>query len=192
MNTFIATLFTLTTSFAFAGFFAEPFIGYKTEFIKLTSLTNAKTDIRASQPSVGLKLGYQSMLGVDINLAGEVSSGNASVSTQTESNKFSHKMASVQLGVNGLGLVKMYLGGAFLNEFVLQGSPGLAGFKLNGPSMHAGLQYKLFSFMSLGLQYNLNQYNSIEGTAYTNGTKTETYFTKIDAQDYSFYLSTSF
>ncbi len=115
MNFIIAMLLIFTSVFAFAGVFTEPYIGYKTESIKLTSLTNIRTDIRAAEPSFGLKFGYRSMLGVEINLAGEVSSGNASVSTQTEPSKFNHKIAVVQLGVNGLGLVKMYLGGAFLN-----------------------------------------------------------------------------
>ena len=192
MNFFVATVFTFSASFALAGFFIEPSIGYKTESIKFTDLTNSKTEIRATQPSLGLKLGYRSAIGIDLNLGGEVSSGNASITSQTETNKFSHKVGTVQLGVNALGLVKMYLGTAFLNEFNLEDSASLPGFKLNGPSFHAGLQYKLFSFMNLGLQYTLNQYNTIEGVAYTTGTKSETYFNKIDAQDYSFYLSTSF
>lgn len=187
----------LVTKFAHAGvlgnsIFVEPYAGYRTESNKLTDLTLSTTEIKASAPSFGLKLGYRSLMGIDLNLAGEYFSGTASVTGQSEKSKFSHTTASVQLGVNALGLVKMYLGTAFVNDFKLEDTTTLPGFKLSGPSFHAGLQFKMFAFLNLGLQYNLNQFNKIAGAAYTNGDKTETYLSKTDSQDYSAYLSTSF
>ncbi|MEQ1723877.1 MAG: hypothetical protein ABL930_11930 [Pseudobdellovibrio sp.] len=197
MQYFKILLILLVTKFAHAGvlgnsIFIEPYAGYRSENIKLTDLVSASTEIKASQPNFGLKLGYRSMLGIDLNLAGEYFSGSASVSGQTDNSKFSHKSASVQLGVNALGLVKMYLGTAFINEFTLEDTSSLTGFKLSGPSFHAGLQFKMFPFLNLGLQYNLNQYKTIEGTAYATGDKVETYYSKTDSSDYSLYLSTSF
>lgn len=192
MYYFAAIFFLFFTQTTIAGIFFEPYVGYKSESIKLTDLLNTKTEIDATSPDFGLKLGFRSALGIDLNIAGEFSSGNASISLQPEKNKFNHKTASVQLGVNALGLVKMYLGSTFLNEFTLEDSSSLLGFKLSGPSFHAGLQYRLFSYLNLGLQYSLNQFNSIEGTAYSGSTNTESYFSKIDAQDYSFYLSITF
>ncbi len=181
-----------STEFASADFFFEPFIGYKTEAIKLTDLVNSVTEIKAAQPNYGLKLGFRSSTGIDLNLAGELFSGQASISSQTEKNKFTHTVGSVQLGVNSFGLIKMYLGSSFINEFVLENSSTLQGFKLSGPSFHAGLQFKFFPKVSLGLQYTLNQYNTIAGPAYTADSRIETYYSKNDTQDYSIYLSTTF
>lgn len=191
MNYLILFIFITIANTSYAGFFTEPFVGYKSETIKLADLSNDKIQINASEPNYGLKLGYRSLLGVDLNIAAEFSSGKATLSSQTNTNKFSHKMASVQLGVNALN-IKMYLGSSFLNEFILEDSISLPGYKLSGPSFHAGLQYKPLSYLGLGLQYNLNQYNTIEGLTYSTGSKIETYYNKVDAQDYSFYLSTSF
>lgn len=197
MKYFNILLLLLVTKFAHAGIlgnsvFIEPYAGYRSETIKLTDLALSTTEIKASQPSFGLKLGYRSLMGLDLNLAGEYFSGSASVSNQTEKPKFTHTTVAVQLGVNALGLVKMYLGTAFVNDFKLEDTTAAQGFKLSGPSFHAGLQFKTLPFVNLGLQYNLNQFNKIEGAAYTTGDKTETYFSKTDAQDYSIYLSTSF
>lgn len=197
MNYFKILALLLVTNFAQAGvlgnsIFLEPFAGYRSENIKLTDLALSTTEISASQPSFGLKLGYRSLMGIDLNLAGEYFSGSATVTGQSAKSKFTHTTASVQLGVNALGLVKMYLGTAFVNDFKLEDSTALPGLKLSGPSFHAGLQFKVFPLLNLGLQYNLNQFNKVYGTAYTSGDKTETYFSKTDSQDYSIYLSTSF
>lgn len=194
------TLFTLVilclNTSAFAGIlgksvFIEPFVGYKNESIKFIDLTNNATQVKAADPSYGLKFGYRSVLGIDFNLAGNIASGNAETSGQTEKNKYSHKSAAVELGINSFGLIKMFLGTNFLNEFKLEDSTALPGYTLTGPSYFAGLQFKFLSIMNLGVQYNLNQYNEITGSAYTNGKKIETYFSKIDTQDYLIYLSIS-
>ncbi|MBY0555035.1 hypothetical protein K2P97_10940 [bacterium] len=197
MKYFKVLLLLLVTKFAHAGVlgnsvFIEPYVGYRSESIKLTDLALSTTEIKTSQPNFGLKLGYRSLMGIDLNLAGELFSGAASVSGQPENSKFNHTSVSVQLGVNALGLVKMYLGTAFVNDFKLESTTSLPGFKLSGPSFHAGLQFKMFPFVNLGFQYNLNQYAKIEGTAYNTGDKTETYFSKTDSRDYSVYLSTTF
>jgi hypothetical protein len=197
MQYYKVLLLLLLSNFAHAGtlgnsFFIEPYAGYRSENIKLIDLVSVATEIKASQPNFGLKLGYRSQLGIDLNLAGEYFSGSASVSGQTVNSKFSHKSASAQLGVNALGLVKMYLGTAFINEFKLEDTSSLNGFKLSGPSFHAGLQLKMFPLLNIGFQYNLNQYKTIEGTNYAAGDKVETYYSKTDSSDYSIYLSTSF
>ena len=192
MNFFLILIITFVTKFAMAAYFIEPFIGYRSESIKLTDYTNTTTEIKAYQPSFGIKLGYRSVIGIDLNLAGETSSGLASVSSQVEKNKFTHATASVQLGVNALGLVKMYLGSSFLNEFTLENSSTLQGYKLSGPSFQAGLLFKFFPVVNIGLQYSLNKYTTIVGPAYVADSKTETYYIKNETQDYSIYLSTSF
>ena len=192
MKYFILSMISLASHFAMAGLFAEPFVGYNSATIKLTDLLTTTTEIKASQPSFGLKLGFRSPIGIDINLAGETTSGQASVSSLVEKNKFTHNSASVQLGVNSLGLVKMYLGSSFLNDFTLDDSSSLQGFKLSGTAFQAGLQFKFFPYMNLGVQCNLNQFSIITGPAYGTDSKVETYYIKTDAQDYSIYLSTSF
>jgi len=50
---------------------------------------------------------------------------------------------------------------------------------------------KLWKSLNFGAQYNLNQYNEISGNNYTAGSKLNTYFNKIDTQDYILFLSTT-
>jgi hypothetical protein len=197
MNIKVTFLAMLISSNAYASLFGpsvfiEPFLGYKSENIKLTDLTNTVTQIKTASPSLGLKLGYRSMVGVDINLYGETTSGAAEISGLSENSRFSHNTAGVQLGVNGLGLVKMYLGSSFVNDFKLEDSSVLPGYTLSGPSYHAGVQFKFHPRFSLGAQYTLNQFNTIKGTAYAAGENLETYYSKNDTQDYTIYFSTSF
>ena len=172
--------------------FIEPFAGYKSTSIKLTDASSKVTQIKAMSPSFGLKLGYRSFVGIDLNLVGEYSSGSAEISGLAEKNGFNHKTAGVQLGVNALGLVKMYLGSSFLNDFAIEDSSLLQGFVLSGPSYHAGVQFKLYPFVSLGAQYTLNQFNTVKGNSYAAGDSLETYYLKNDTQDYTIYLSTNF
>ena len=140
----------------------------------------------------GLRLGYQSPLGIEINLAGDYSSGSAQIDPQNVKNDFTHKTAAVQLGVSALGLFKIYLGYGFMNEFELKDSNTYQGFKLTGTTYQAGVQFKLLPFISLGAQYNVNDYKNIEGAGYTLGNSTDTYFNKIDVQDYAIQAIISF
>lgn len=193
MKALLIFCLSFTAEFAQAGYFIEPYLGAKTETLKLTDLANSTIEIKSSgTPTFGLKIGYRSLMGIDLNLAGETTSGQATVSGQSEKIKFSHTIGALQLGVNALGLLKMYLGTSFQNVFTLDDSAGLQGFKLSGPSYQAGLQIRLFQMLNLGLQYNLHQFTTITGPAFAADNRIETHFLKNDSQDYSIYLSTSF
>ncbi len=193
MKTSLIFILSFTAGFAEAGYFVEPYLGAKTETIKLTDLASSSLEMNStSVPTIGLKIGYRSLMGVDLNFAGETTSGQATISGQPEKIKFSHTIGAVQLGVNALGPVKMYLGTSFQNNFTLEDSSGLQGFKLSGPSYQAGLQLRLFQSVNLGLQCNLHQFTTITGPDYAADNKLETYFIKNDSKDYSIYLSTSF
>jgi len=170
----------------------EPSIGFRNETIKLTDLSQNETRLKASSPIYGLKFGYRSPIGVDVNLGYGYTNGKMEISGDSEKSKFSHQTASAQLGINALGGMKIYLGYAFLNEIKLDGTSSLEAFKLSGPAYIVGLQFKVFSYVNLGAQYNLNQFNKITGPAYSLGDDTEKYFTKIDSQDYSINLSLDF
>lgn len=184
------SLFTFTTAQA-ASFF-EPSIGYRTENIKLTDRLNAQSELKMATPSYGLKWGYRSAIGVDVNLAGEYTSGHSEWSPATEKINFKHTTAAAQLGINALGAMKIYLGYAFLNTLEVEKGLLNSDFSLKGPAYQAGIQFGLFSFISLGVQYNLNQFNQVSGTLFTVGDKVETYFNKLDSEDYSAYISFSF
>jgi hypothetical protein len=170
----------------------EPSIGYRNESLKLTDLSKQETQFKSALPVYGLKVGYRSLIGVDLNLAGEYSKGQIEVTGLTEKSDSTHQSASAELGVSALGLLKIYLGYSFMNEFKIENSHSLQGFKLSGPAYLAGLQLKLFPSINLGMQYNLNQFNKISGSAYTLNDSTESYFSKIDSQDYNIYLTLTF
>lgn len=172
----------------------EPSVGYRHETVQWTDMSHNETKLKAATPVYGLKFGYRSPIGVDVNLGYDHSNGKMDISAagETQKSSFSHQTGSAQLGINALGLMKIYLGYAFLNELKLDGTDSVGGFKLSGPAYLVGLQFKIFPFLNLGAQYNLNQFNQISGDAYTTGDDTERYFSKIDSQDYSLYLSLAF
>jgi opacity protein-like surface antigen len=174
------------------SFFAEPYLGFKTENSKLTNLLGTSTSIKSSAPYIGLKLGYRSMSGIDLNLFSELTKGKAHLDNLANPNDFSKMSSGIQLGINSLGEVKMYLGGSFQNDFKVEESSQIQEVTISGMSYHAGVQVKLVSWLNLGVQYYLNQYNKITGAAYTSGENLETYYSKIDTQEYGLYLSSTF
>lgn len=172
--------------------FFEPYIAYKVENTKLTDLLNNTSEIKTTAPSLGIKIGFRSMAGVDLNLYGEITQGKAEITNFNEPNNFSKKTAGAELGVNSLGIIKMYLGTSISNDFTIEKSDQTQAFTVSGPSFHTGLLFKAIPFVNLGLQYNLNQYNTIKGDAYIADEKLETYYSKVDTQDYSVYISSTF
>ncbi len=175
-----------------AGIFFEPGVGYRSHSLKLTDLANGTSEIKMASPVYGLRVGYSSLTGIDINLAYDYSSGTAELKPANEKNKFTQSTAAVQLGVSALGALKIYLGYGFTNELKIAEGLTTSDINLRGQAYQAGLQFKLFTMVMLGLQYNLNQYKTVEGKSFTNGEKVDSYFNKLDSQDYSLSVSTSF
>ena len=66
-------LLILANSYTFAAgsgqFMMEPSVGYRNETVKPTDLFQQEKTMKSAVPVFGLKLGYQSMLGVDLNFA---------------------------------------------------------------------------------------------------------------------------
>ncbi|MBC7742076.1 MAG: hypothetical protein H7061_07760 [Bdellovibrionaceae bacterium] len=174
------------------SFFFEPSVGYRNELIKLTNKANVESQMKMMTPTYGLKLGYRSPTGIDLNLAGDYSSGKTEWGPLTENNNFSHKMAAVQLGVNAMGAMKIYLGYAFMNELKVEAGLLNSDILLKGPAYQAGIAFNLFSNVAASAQYNLNQFDEISGTSYTASDKVQHYFNKLDSVDYSFSLSLTF
>lgn len=173
-------------------FFLEPYIGYKTENTQLTNLVSTQIDIKTTTPAFGLKLGIRSPIGVDVSVYGEYVTGQASITNLADKNKFHKNSSGAQLSVNSLGFVKMYLGTTFSNVFTLEESNQLQELSLKGSCYNAGLLFRVLPYVNLGVQYNLNQYSEVSGAAYTSGEKIDTYYSKVDNQDYMIYLSTMF
>lgn len=192
-NTICASLLILGASLsANASAFVEPSIGYRTENLKLTDKSNVETKYSMASPVFGLKLGFRSQLGVDVNLAGDYATGKASISPLEEKNNFTHKKVAAELGISALGLMKIYLGYGFLNELKVEEGILNSEITLKGPAYHAGLQFQIFQGVYFTTQYSLNQYRSVEGKSFTNGESTDLYFNKLDSQDFSFTLSMIF
>lgn len=181
-------LFAMGTS----SYFFEPSFGYRSHNLKLTDYANLDTKVAMTSPVYGIKLGFRSMMGIDLNLAYDYSTGKSEISPLIEKNNFWQKTAAVQLGVNALGLMKIYLGYGFLNELQIEQGLLNSDIKLLGAAYQAGLQFKIFPFVELGLQYNLNQFKKIEGKNYLGNDSIETYYNKVDSQDYSARLSIVF
>ncbi|MBC7466914.1 MAG: outer membrane beta-barrel protein [Bdellovibrio sp.] len=193
-NTFISFLLVISGALtAQAEVLFEPSVGYRTESLKLTNKnTNAETKVTMATPVYGLKLGYRSPLGVDVNLAGDYSAGKAKYTVLEEQNSFTHTTLAAQLGISAMGLMKIYLGYGFSNELKIDAGPLNSDMKLKGNAYQAGLQFRISQWFSVGAQYSLNQFNSIEGTNYAAGSSPDLYYSKVDSQDLSLTLSLIF
>ena len=175
------------------GYIFEPGIGYKTETLKMTDLSQNLTQYKFTGPVGTLKLGILSPSGVSLALAGEYSSGKAILDpTVTENPSFTHTIAGFQLGVSALNAMKIYLGYAPYNQLEIDSNNSLQGFKLSGQTYQAGVMFYPFSHLGIGAQYNVNIYKNITGTQFTNSKDVDTYYNKIDAQDVSIMLSILF
>lgn len=190
----IATLFSAQAKAGILGqsVFMEPYLGFKTENTKLGALLSPAMEIKSSAPYAGLKLGYRSLSGIDLNLYAELTKGKARIDTLADQNDFTKSTAGIQLGINSLGHIKMYLGTSFQNEFKIESSSQTQAYAMSGPSYHAGLLVKLVPYLNLGVQYYLNQYSKITGAGYTAGEDLDTYYSKVDTQEYSLYVSSTF
>lgn len=178
---------------AYAATFIEPSIGYRSHNLKLTSVAATTTEVKMATPVYGLKIGYSSPLGIDLNLSYDYSSGKAEIDSAMEKNDFTQSTASAQLGVSALGVLKIYLGYGFMNDLKIKEGPTTSSdMNLKGQAYQAGLQFKVFPRIMLGLQYNINQYKTVSGRDFVLGEKIDTYFNKVDSQDYSVSLSATF
>ena len=190
--TFISIFSVVTTAAGSSMYFFEPSVGYRSHTLRLTNYANSETKIAMASPEYGARLGLRSLMGIDFNLAYQYTAGKAEYYPAAEKNNFSQKTAAVQLGINALGLMKMYLGYGFMNELQIEQGLLNSDLKLKGASYQAGLQFKLIPFVELGLQYNVNQFKNIEGKNYLASDAVETYYNKVDSQDYSASLSIVF
>ncbi len=193
------SIFAFTLGFLFsardtwaANYFFEPSVGYRSHTLRLTNLAQSETKISMTAPVYGARLGLRSLMGIDCNLAYEFMAGKAEYYPVVEKNNFSQKTASMQLGINALSLMKIYLGYGFMNELRIEEGVLNSDLKLKGASYQAGLQFKFLPFVELGLQYNLNQFKNIEGKNYLASDSVEAYYSKVDSQDYSVSLSVIF
>lgn len=174
-------------------YFLEPSIGYRTETLKLIDKSQNETRLKTSTPVFGLKLGLQSATGILFNLAGDYSSGKTQPEPDlTNPPDFKHSSAAVQVGISAMGLMKIYLGYAFLNQFEVDTTSTYNGFKLSGPAYQVGMMFSPFSKVSLGAQYNIHQYKEITGPAYSGSSEVSQYFDKVDSQDLSLQISLTF
>lgn len=171
--------------------FLDPSVGYRSEVVQFTDLNLATSDVRITAPSFGLKFGYRSAIGIDVNLAGEYALGKAELNPQNDKADFSHQSLAVQIGVNSRGLIKVFLGSTLFNQLEVKELASQPAFKLSGPAFQAGLQFNILPFLSIGGQYTLNQFDTIKGTAYANDSRVDSYYNKLDTQDYQIYISTS-
>jgi hypothetical protein len=183
----------LFSQFSFSAFMIEPSIGYRQETLKLTSLLISQTQIKMNSPVYGIKMGFSSMLGISLDLAGTQSKGKTIFEPSvTENPDYTHNVGSAQVGVSAMGILKIYLGYILSDELEIQTNTSVSGFKLKGQGYQAGLMTFPFPRVGLGLQYNVHQFKEISGSGFTNGSDLKNYFEKVDAQDVSVNLSVLF
>ncbi len=183
----------LLSNISSAAFMIEPSIGYRQETIKFTDLLLNQSQIKMNSPIFELKLGVATPTGISFDLAASRSSGKVNFEPAlSESPEYTHTLGSVQVGVNAMEILKIYLGYILHDEFETQSTSSFSGYKLTGQGYQAGLMTFPFPHLGLGLQYNIHQFKEISGAAYTNGKDVKNYFEKIDAQDVSASLSVLF
>lgn len=181
------------TSIANSAIMFEPSLGYRQETLKTTNLSQVDSQLKMNAMTYGLKLGISSPIGISVDISGQQTSGKASSDpVTTEEPEFSHTVGSFQVGVNAMGILKIYLGSIFMSELEIKSTSLSEGFKMKGPGYQAGLMTFPFPRVGLGLQYNVHQFKEVSGANFTNGTDIKSYFEKVDIQDVSATLSILF
>ena len=176
-----------------AGFYFEPFLGYRQEKIKFTDLASLESEYKLSGPTYGLNLGVATATGIFLNLSGSQFKGKADTTpVQTDNPEFTHNNGAVQVGVSAMGLLKIYLGYILLNELEMKSPSPLSSFNLKGAGYQVGLALSLIPRLSLGAQYNIHQFNEISGDSFVAGKDIKNYYNKVDSQDLFAYLAYSF
>jgi hypothetical protein len=177
---------TALSNTSLAVFIIEPSLGYRQETIIATDLLQNETQIKITDPVYGLKMGFTNGLGISFDLAGSLSQGNAEMTPSVqEKPEYTHTMGSAQVGVNAMGILKIYLGYSLMDELEIKTNTSIQGYKLKGQGFQAGLMTFPLPRLGLGIQYNVHQFKEITGAAYTNGSELKNYYDKLDVQDIS-------
>lgn len=182
----------LTAQQSHAIFVIAPSVGYKMQSAKFTDNADVESSFKANNPVFGLKLGVLSMSGVSFDVAGTYVSGKVkttSSNVETE-NDFSEQTAAAQLGIS-TNTFKIYLGYLLLNEAKIKQTS--TDITLKGSGYQVGLALHLTGSLSLGVQYQIDQYNKIKIDALSSSFEDiSAYYKKVDAQSTTASLTYSF
>lgn len=183
---------TLAAQQSHAIFVISPSVGYKMQSAKFTDIADAESEFKASNPAFGLKLGIMSASGVSFDIAGSYVSGKVKVTsfgTEAE-HDFTDQSAAAQLGIS-TNTFKIYLGYLLMNEAKIKQTA--TEVTLKGSGYQVGLALHLTGSISLGVQYQIDQYNKVKIDAISSEfEEVSTYYKKIDSQSTSAHLSYSF
>lgn len=189
----VTAAFLLTSISAKAGFMIEPSLGLRNESLKLTDISSNESEFKMNGLGYGLKLSFASPLGISLGLGGQYFSGKTeSTPALSEQPDFNHMTTSLQIGVSAMGLLRIYLGYLISNDLEIKEKAIYPGIKLKGGGYQAGLTFYLFRGLGLNFQYNVNQFKKVSGTQFNLGDDVNTYYDKIDSQDFSVDLSYAF
>lgn len=183
---------TMAAQQSHAIFVIAPSVGYKMQSAKFTDNADNESELKANNPVFGLKLGVLSMSGVSFDIAGTYVSGKAkTTNANIESEKdMTELTAAAQLGIS-TNTVKIYLGYVAMNELKLKQTSSDITFK--GTGYQVGLALHLTSSISLGVQYQIDQYSQIKIDAISSSYEDiKLYYKKVDAQSTTANLTYSF
>lgn len=190
-----AVLLTASTS-SFASFYLAPSAGYSQHTIKSTdAFSSTEVETKIESPIFGLSLGYQTIMGVTASLNGAYQTGKAKSTISgsgTVESDIEHKKVSAQLGLNALSSFKLYLGYIVMNELTVKSqTPGNNQIYTGGGYL-AGIEMVLTPSITLGVQYDLNQFQKIKSENTGNEVDVKTNFSKFDSQSLSAMLKIYF
>jgi len=183
---------TLAAQQSHAIFVITPSVGYKMQSAKFTDNADNESEFKASNPVYGLKLGIMSLSGVSFDIAGTYVSGKGKATeagVETEKD-FKEQTAAAQLGIS-TNTFKIYLGYLLMNEAQIKEAGSEV--TLKGSGYQAGIALHLTGSISLGVQYQIDQYNKAKiDTISSSFEDIKIYYKKVDAQSTSATLSYSF
>jgi Outer membrane protein beta-barrel domain len=165
-----------------AIFVISPSVGYKMQSAKFTDNADVESELKASNPAFGLKLGVMSASGVSFDIAGSYVSGKAMITNAgvEVEHDLTEQSAAAQLGIS-TNTFKIYLGYLLMNEAKIKQTT--TEVTLKGSGYQVGLALHLTGSISLGVQYQIDQYNKVKIDAISSEfEEVSTYYKKIDSQ----------
>lgn len=158
MNQILSVLVFLASSYAHAGFIAEPYLGIESMTTKGKPLTGTEAKSSASGVSYGARLGYR--FGQSIWLAGDYKGSSGSDKSDSSSTDYSTSALSVLVGYQH-NKYNFWAGYGLSETQNVQTTPAL---ELTGTSFKAGFGYKTAENIRANVEVSIPKYTKVKSS----------------------------
>lgn len=169
MNKILVTLAVLFgVASAQAGILIEPYLGYESSAFKYANASSPSLEYtdKITGTGVGLRLGYKFLIPW-VALDYSMTTGKAKAGSPTDVDYDASQTGIGAVIGADLPLIRGWAGYGFSNDFVRKATSTTVETKLKGTYTKVGVGFKIIPFLSLNLEYKMNNVDKIEANGVT-------------------------